>query len=109
MARARPFAGLMFLTVLVASASLEAHPGSGRTSLVQVAQVLAPQGPDLGLLNRASRVEPLPLASRPVDEARREAASVLLEDFSGGSAGTFLVGAALLAAVALLLAAVIPW
>src|SRR4029450_4790885 len=102
MNRARPFAGLILLAVLAAGASPEVH-------LVQVARGLAPPGPDRGLLNRASSGEPLPLASRPADQARREPASVFFEDFSGGSAGTFLIGAALLAAAALLLAVVIPW
>ena len=106
--RARPFAGLLFLAVLAASAFLEVPPGSGTTNLIQVARASALERPDPGLLNRATLVEPLPLASRPVDEARREAASISFKDFSGGPAGTLLIGAALLAAVALILAVVIP-
>jgi len=61
---------------------------------------LAHPGPELGLLNRASLAEPIPLASRPEDEARRAAASGFLEDFSGGSTGPLLIRAALIAAVA---------
>lgn len=106
---ARPFAGLLFLAVLAASAFPDLPPRSGRTTLVQVARVSAPEGSDPGLLNRATPAEPLPLASRPVDEARREAASMTFRDFSGGPAGTLLIGAGLLAAVALILAVVIPW
>jgi hypothetical protein len=60
MKRARSFAGLMFPAVLAATASLEVQPGSGRSSPVQVAQGLAPQGPDLGLLNRAPRALVIP-------------------------------------------------
>jgi hypothetical protein len=44
-----------------------------------------------------------------VDEARREAASQSLEEFSGGPTGILLTGAALVAAVAFLLAVVFPW
>jgi hypothetical protein len=106
---ARPFAGLLFLSVLAASAPPEVPMRSGRTTLVQVARVSAPEGADFGLLNRATLAEPLPLASRPVDEARRDAASMTFKEFSGGPAGTLLIGAGLLAAVALILAAVIPW
>jgi hypothetical protein len=107
--RARPLAGLMFLAVLAASASPKVLPGSGGTSLVQVARVSAPVGPDPGLLNRAIPVESPPLASRPVDEARRVAGSRTFEEFSGGQTGTLLIGVAFLAAVALVLAVVVPW
>jgi hypothetical protein len=103
------FAGLVFLVVLAASASPEVHPGSGSTSLVQVARVLAPVGPDSGLLNRVTLVNSIPLAPKPVDEARREAGSKSLEEFSGGPTGALLIGAALLAAIAVILAVVIPW
>lgn len=94
----RSFAGLMFLVALTASASPEAGPGSGNVSPVQVARV-----------NRANPAEPLPLAARPVDEARRDAASTSLDEFSGGSVGTLLIAASLLAAVALILAVVVSW
>ena len=103
---ARPFAGLMFLAVLTASASPEAPSRVDGTSLVQVARVVAPPGPDLGLLNRVTLAEPLPLASRPVDEARRDAGSISLEEFSGGRTATLLVAASMIAAVALILAVV---
>ena len=109
MSPARPFAGLIVLAILTVSASPEARPGSEDASLVQVARVLVPQGPKLGLLNRANLAEPLPLAARPVDEARRDAASLGLEEFSGGPAGTLLIAASLIVAVALILAVVFSW
>ena len=102
----RLFVGLSFLAVLTASASPELRSGVAGSSVVQVARVMVPQGPSLGLLTRATPAESLPLATRPVDEARRDAASTSLEEFSGGPTGTLLIAASLMAAIALILAVV---
>jgi hypothetical protein len=109
MSRARPFAELSFLAILAIGASPKGDPGSGMTSLDQVARLWIPDGAEPGLLNRATLAERTPLDSKPVDETRREAASKDLKEFSGGPTGTLLIGAALLAAVALILAVVIRW
>jgi hypothetical protein len=110
MNRFRPFAVLMFLAFLGASATPETDKGSGKAFLEdQVAPVLAPEGPVLGPLVRATGVGSIPPASRPVEDARREATSPRIEDISGGPTGALLTGAALLAAGALILAVLFPW
>ena len=84
----RRFAGPLLLGLLVAGA----FPASPRTSRSR-----DPEGPDASLVLKPAEHAPRDVVSRPA------------EGFSGGPAGTLLVGAALAAAVTLILAAVIPW
>jgi len=107
MNRARPIAELVFLAILAIGASPKGDPRSERSSLNQVARLPNPDGPEPGLTNRATPAPSSLLASRPVEETRRRAASNGLEDFSGGRTGTLFIVVALLAAVALLMAVVI--
>jgi len=109
MNRAGSFAGLLFLTVLAAGAPAESLPSSTDTASVRVARIRARGTRDPRLVRRASPQEPVPLASAPPDEERRDAGSPSVGDSSGGSVGSFLIGAALAAAVGLLLAVVVPW
>jgi hypothetical protein len=109
MNRVRPFAGLIFLAFLGANASPRALPGSGGVPRVQVAQVRAPHGPDLELLNLTTPLKGTPIPVKPVDDALQDAASESFKDMSGGPTGTILIGAALVAAAALLLAVAIRW
>lgn len=104
MNRVRPFAELLILAALATGASPKVLPGSEGAPRVQV-----PVGPDLGPLDRATPAEPIFLACTSPDEARGEAGSAGAGALSGGSVGTLIAGAALLAAVALILAVVIPW
>lgn len=103
MNRTRWFAELVLLALLALSASPARDPGPGRTSTVQADRPRAPGGPDLVLPHQT------PLASEPVDEARREAASKSSQERSGDPTGALLIAAALVAAVALILAVVYPW
>lgn len=107
MSRARSFVGLLFLAVLAVGASPELRPGSAGAS--RVARIPAPPELKLGPLNRATESAHSPFTSEPVDEARRKAASAVFEEFSGGHTATLLIGAALVAAAALVLAVVFPW
>jgi len=109
MNRTGSFAGLMFLTVLAAGAPAESLPSSTDTAAVRIARIHARGTRDLRLVPRAIPEAALPLASVPPDEERRNAGSLSVGDFSGGSLGSFLIGAALAAAVGLLLAVVVPW
>lgn len=104
MNRVRPFAELLILAALATGASPHVLPGPGAAPRVQV-----PERSDLGPLDRETSAEPMPLACSPPEDARQAAGSEGAEEMSGGSAGTLIVGAALLAAVALILAVVIPW
>ena len=103
MSRVRPFAGLLLFGVLAASAAFRVHTGSEEAPPVQAARTGAPRGPAPGILIRAAP------ASRPVDEARRAAASMSFAELSGGPTGILLISAAVLAAVALVLAVFMPW
>lgn len=109
MNRATPFAALLFLTLVAASTSSEVQTGPDSRSVGQVARIPAPGEPDLARLDRAIPVESPPLASNPVDEALQAAASTSVKEFSGGPTGALLIGVALVAAIALLLAVAIPW
>src|SRR5687767_13245136 len=92
----RMFAGPLLLGLLVAGALPP-----------QAVPLRGPEGPDAGLALRAPPVEDV--AFQPADEAPRDVAPERPEACSGGPAGAFLVVVALAAAVALLLAAVVPW
>lgn len=109
MSRARSFAGLLLFGVLAASAAFRVHAGSEETLPDQAPRVTARPVPDPGTLIRAIPAGGDFHASRPLDEARRAAASKSFADLSGGPTGMLLVGTALLAAGALLLAVFIPW
>jgi hypothetical protein len=109
MHRLVPLAGLLFLVFLVASSFPRGDPGHGRSSLSLDSRLPAPDGPAVGLPHRKALVEGIPLDTVPPDEGGRRAASIDLTEFSGGPTGTLLIVAALLAAVALIVAVVIPW
>lgn len=106
---ARPFTELIVLAALAASASPKTPPSFGRTALLGMSRLLVPDAPDLGLLNRTVLAERIRSATTPAGEAYRNVPSKSLGEFSGGPTGTLLVVAALIAAVALILAVVIPW
>jgi hypothetical protein len=109
MHRLLPFAGLLFLALLIASSFARGDPGTGRGSLTLDSRLQVPDAPALGFLNRKTLLERIPFDSNPADEARRRAGSMDFKEFSGGPTGTLLIVAALMAAVALIVAVVIPW
>jgi hypothetical protein len=97
----RRLAELICLAILATGASAKAHPEVDGTSPGQVAQSPAR---DAGGLERD-----VPFPSKPVDEARRDAASMNVAELSGGPTGALLAGAALLTAAVILVAVLVRW
>ncbi len=105
MNRVVSFAGLMFLTFLAAGSPPEVHPGPRGTASDRIDRAAFP-----AMRNPGVPAEGTPFASEPPDEERRNAASTSLLEFSGGPTGTLLIiGAALAAALGLILVVVVPW
>jgi hypothetical protein len=109
MTRIRRLAELICLGVLATSASAKALSDSSKTSPDQVARNPAPDPGAPEYLDQKVHAHRTPVTTETVDEARRDAASMSSIEFSGGPTGTLLAGAALLTAVAIVLAVLVPW
>jgi len=109
MTRVRRLAKLVFLGILASSASAKALPESEHPSPAQVARPPAPAPVSLESLDAMIPAERAPFIAEPVDQARREAGRAGFVEFSGGPIGTLLAAAALLSAVAIILAVLLPW
>jgi len=107
MIRGRRVAELICLTILGTGDSAKAHSEDDRTSPCQVASIPAPGagGPE----QSAVPTQVTRFASKPVDEARRDAASMEFAGLSGGPTGALLAAAALFTAAAILLAVLVGW
>jgi len=109
MTRVRRLAKLVCLGVLATSTSSKALPESEHPSPDQVARQSAPAPVFLESLDATIPVERAPFIAEPVDQARRDAGAAGFVEFSGGPTGTLLAAASLLSAVAIILAALVPW
>jgi len=109
MTRVRRLAKLVCLGVLATSASSKALPESEHPTPDQVTRHSAPAPVFLEPLDTTIPVERAPFIAEPVDQARREAGAAGFVEFSGGPTGTLLAAAALLSAVTIILAVLVPW
>ena len=109
MIRIRRWAAVICLAILATSVSAKALTESDKISRGRVAQDSVPGRGTPKNLDPTVPEQSTPFISKPVDKARRVAASISFLELSGGPTGTLLAVAALLTGLAILLAAFVPW